>query len=277
MQLFGPGLSDEGIASKSLSVFVSVTLWSGQYKLLRLWLTHRRPEWCCRIVSLLHGLIATVLCCYSQLVEGPSMHGVEPGLPNNNTQLFIVKICLGYFLFDITWCLYHQTEAPIMLFHHCLSIFGMVCTVFGGKWGTELIGVIALTEISNPLLQLRWFLKTEGYSRTLLGEIVDFLFIAVFGLCRLGLGGYALIGYLSYPNDDILGRFGAVAIFIVSIIFYYYILGYAYKKYSRMYFGSHKCNGAFHSSDKPQINGGSQVKSSVLASKSQQNGHLKVS
>ena len=148
--------------------------------------------------------------------------------------------------------------ASIMLFHHCLSIFGLVNTAFQCKWGTELVGVVALAEVTNPLLQIRWFLKDQGYSKTIIGEIVDFLFIVVFGVCRLGIGGYVLVGYMSHPNDDILGRIGALSIFTVSIIFYYYILGYAYKKYSRLFFNTNKSNGSHNGVPTHAINNGQQ-------------------
>jgi len=98
----------------------------------------------------------------------------------------------------------------------------MANMIFQGKWGTELVAVIGATEVSNPLLQLRWFLKSAGYSKTILGEIVDFLFIIVFGAFRFLLSGYVMLEYVSYPNDDVLGKVGAVSMFSLSAVFYYF-------------------------------------------------------
>ncbi|KAF6026165.1 TMEM136 [Bugula neritina] len=188
--LRGSQLNEETAGSKLFALTLYTTLWASMYRIqLSLW-SHRTAEWRCRVVSLTHGTLVTYLSYYSQCVEGPSVFGIEPGLPNNNTQVFIAKLCLGYFIFDLVWCLCYQTEPPIMIVHHVLSIFGTANMIFQGKWGTELVAVIGATEVSNPLLQLRWFLKSAGYSKTILGEIVDFLFIIVFGAFRFLLSGY---------------------------------------------------------------------------------------
>lgn len=122
-----------------------------------------------------------------------------------------------------------------MVFHHSLSIFGLANTAFQCKWGTELVGVVGLTEVSNPVLQIRWFLKSSGYLKSVLGELVDLTFLIVFTVFRLIIGGYVSFLYITYPNDDILGKIGCSCIYAVSLAFYYYILGYSYNKYHKMY------------------------------------------
>ena len=117
-----------------------------------------------------------------------------------------------------------------MIVHHVLSLFGMLNMAFQGKWGTELIGVIGGTEITNPLLQLRWFLKTLNFN-SLLVSFVDFSFIFTFGYFRLYLGGHVLVHYVTYPKWDFLGKLGAVTMYALSVVFYYYILRYAARKY----------------------------------------------
>lgn len=106
----------------------------------------------------------------------------------------------------------------------------MLNMVLQGKWGTELIGVIGGTEITNPLLQTRWFLKQFHFNKQL-AVIVDFLFIFVFGYFRLYLGGFVLIHYVSFPKWDFLGKLGAVTMYGLSSVFYFYILRYAIRKY----------------------------------------------
>lgn len=126
-----------------------------------------------------------------------------------------------------------------------LSIFGMLMMTFNGRWGTELIGVIGGTEVSNPFLQLRWFLKEFQFNQTLVA-IVDFSFILVFGVCRLLIGGYILYYYVGYPKSDFLGKLGAVTMYALSVVFYFYILRYAIRKYGRSFLRSNKqaLNGA---------------------------------
>ena len=122
-----------------------------------------------------------------------------------------------------------------MLFHHMLSLAGNSLTLYYGKYGTELVATIFGTEITNPFLQLRWFLRQTGHGSKWYAELNDFFFMFLFGSVRIVLGGYLLYCYLGHPVPDWLGRVGGVSMYMVSWVFWLMILKYAVKKYSKMF------------------------------------------
>lgn len=52
-----------------------------------------------------------------------------------------------------------------MMFHHAVSLFGQFLCLSTGLYGTEMIATIFGTEITNPLLQLRWWVLPEMADR----------------------------------------------------------------------------------------------------------------
>jgi hypothetical protein len=70
-----------------------------------------------------------------------------------------MQICLGYFIFDFAWLLVHQPTEYVMMVHHITSGSGLLFSLYYGVSGCELLATIGGAEVSNPLLQARWFLK----------------------------------------------------------------------------------------------------------------------
>jgi hypothetical protein len=122
-----------------------------------------------------------------------------------------------------------------MLFHHMLSLAGNSMTLYYGKYGTELVATIFGTEIANPFLQLRWFLRKSNRGSTWYAEVNDFVFMFLFGSVRIGVGSYLLYCYLNHPNPDWLGRFGGISMYAVSWAFWVMIVQYAVGKYAKMW------------------------------------------
>ncbi|KAK0142564.1 Transmembrane protein 136 [Merluccius polli] len=75
-----------------------------------------------------------------------------------------------------------------MLAHHVASIAGILLALALGKSGCETCAVIFGSELTNPLLQGRWFLRQLGRYDGALGDAVDVLFVALFATVRVGLG-----------------------------------------------------------------------------------------
>ena len=92
---------------------------------------------------------------------------------------------------------------PVMVAHHFLSIIGLTWCLMAGHYGTELVATIGGAEITNPLLQLRWFLREMGHYRgTIWGHLVDWAFMVSFGFIRIILGSILL--YCYYQQVDSL-------------------------------------------------------------------------
>ncbi|XP_042656519.1 TLC domain-containing protein 5 isoform X3 [Tyto alba] len=144
-----------------LRVACSLLAWLALYA----WFCHRCKrrsyEWSCRLVTLTHGILATCLSAYIGFIDGPWPLS-HPGSPNTTLQVHVLCLSLGYFLFDLCWCVYFQTEGALMLAHHLVSILGITASLALGESATEVNAVIFGSEITNPLLQARWFLKEMG-------------------------------------------------------------------------------------------------------------------
>ncbi|NXO23515.1 TM136 protein, partial [Cisticola juncidis] len=106
-----------------------------------------------------------------------------------------------------------------MLLHHTLSICGMVLVLGLGKSGTEVNAVVFVSEITNPLLQARWFLREMGSYHSTLGKVVDFLFVLLFLALRIGAGAWIMYGVVTSPKPNWLLKAGGLAMYVVSLGF----------------------------------------------------------
>ena len=145
-------------------------------------------------------------------------------------------ICLGYFLFDFGWCVwYYDSESASMLVHHILSIGMLLMALCFGVSGTEVGATIFGSELSNPMLQLRYFMRESGLKGTLLYEINDLLFILMFFFCRACIGSYFLYCEVTHPRPRWEFKLGAIGLYIVSWVFLINIFQFAAHKYKKMF------------------------------------------
>ncbi|KFV80832.1 Transmembrane protein 136, partial [Struthio camelus australis] len=102
------------MVSVILEVTCSFFAWLSLYAFFCYRNKHRSYEWSCRLVTLLHGVIVTCLSGYVALLDGP-WPLTHAGSPNTPLQIHVLSLTLGYFIFDLGWCLYFQTEGDLML------------------------------------------------------------------------------------------------------------------------------------------------------------------
>ncbi|ESP00039.1 hypothetical protein LOTGIDRAFT_67180, partial [Lottia gigantea] len=203
--------------------------WLSLYFLLfKLFPTSQYSEWNCRIVTVIHAIGISLIAGYSSFIEGP-WPLTDAGGRNTPLQITTATVCLAYFIFDFSWCLKYGTEGYTMLLHHLMSITGLTVSLLTGQYGTELVATICGGELTNPLLQLRWFLRQTGYKDTKIALVVDAMFVFSFGFMRLVIGSILLYCYFTQPTDY-LGRFGAICIYIMGVIFWINIIQYAIRK-----------------------------------------------
>ncbi|XP_053177260.1 TLC domain-containing protein 5a isoform X2 [Scomber japonicus] len=60
----------------------------------------RSCEWNCRLVTLLHGILAVCITAYIGYVDGPWPF-TDPGTKNTPLQITAMMVSLGYFIFDM--------------------------------------------------------------------------------------------------------------------------------------------------------------------------------
>ncbi|XP_053125155.1 TLC domain-containing protein 5-like isoform X1 [Hemicordylus capensis] len=217
------------VASMVLRVACSLIGWFSLYT----WSCHRYRdrtwEWSCRLVTLTHGVLATFLSGYIGFIDGPWPMSY-PGSPNTNLQVHALCMSLGYFLFDLGWCVYFRTEGPLMLAHHTVSILGITVSLALGESAAEVNGVIFGSEITNPLLQARWFLREKGLYHSFTGDVVDFLFVVLFTGVRIGVGAWLMYCVLLSPKPKWFIKAGGVIMYAVSWVFMVSICRFARRK-----------------------------------------------
>lgn len=119
--------------------------------------------------------------------------------------------------------------------HHTLSILGIIMALALGESGTEVNAVIFGSEITNPLLQLRWFLRETGRYDSFTGDLVDLLFVALFTGVRIGVGARLLFCEMASPTPRWFVKVGGIAMYAVSWCFMVNIWRFAWRKSSKKY------------------------------------------
>ncbi|XP_041796971.1 TLC domain-containing protein 5a isoform X3 [Chelmon rostratus] len=189
---------EEKMALVVVGALLCLSCWVSLYFILCNINGSRSSEWNCRLVTLVHGILAVCITAYIGYVDGP-------------------------------WPFTHP-EGPVMLAHHTMSILGILLTLWLGESGIEGCAVLFGSEITNPLLQARWFLKQTGHYATLLGEVVDVLFVLLFVVMRIFVGGTMLYCELISPRPRFFIKCGGVAMYALSWVFMVDIVRFAIRK-----------------------------------------------
>ncbi|XP_026564902.1 transmembrane protein 136-like [Pseudonaja textilis] len=193
---------------------------------------HRRAEWSGRMVTLLHGLMVTFLSGYIVFIDGP-WPLTHAGHPNTPLQEFALCLSLGYFIFDFCWCILSDTEGDLILSHHLLSMGGMSLVLDSGKSGSEISAIVFVSEITNPFLQMRWFLRDSGRYHSFAGDVVDILFVVLFLGLRIAGGAWIMHSVMKSPKTFGTLKGGILAMYGVSFMFLVEIYSFAKKKISK--------------------------------------------
>ena len=213
-----------------LAVLCSFLVWFDVYSLLHAVNRKHSPEWNCRIVTTVHAVITSSLGFLSVFFFGPWPFNYI-GRESNNLHTVVVLISIGYFIFDFAWCIYMRTEAPVMLAHHFVSTFGLSYVLYSGMYGCDITATLWASEFTNPLLQLRWFLKNTGNYFGSKAVILDWTFVTLFMCVRLGLGTAFVFAFLSSPDVDWVAAVGGSGFYLISVVFGVQILFFVYRKY----------------------------------------------
>ena len=117
-----------------------------------------------------------------------------------------------------------------MLGHHITSMTALFAGLLTGTSGSGICAVVGGTESTNPLLQARWFYKQGPHSKALLW-FIDTLFVATFGIVRLGWGGILMVVGLRDPECGLWLKAGGLSMMIISTVWFVMMV----KKYCHLY------------------------------------------
>lgn len=118
-----------------------------------------------------------------------------------------------------------------MLAHHVVSILGCAYCLHQGKYGSEISAVMGASEVTNPLLQLRWFMKQTNHYKGIAAVAVDWTFFAMFWGARLMVGSVFHFVCQTSSELDLVAKAGGQALYIISWVFGIQLLWFIYKKY----------------------------------------------
>lgn len=208
-------------------IFCFLAWWFAYYVLFLT--TRQTEEWVCRLLTLLHGIFATVSAIKDIRSNGNCL--LMDNAPMSEDQKGYFSIMLGYFLFDFIWIQIYGKEPLIIHFHHISSIIVLLKIMISDVGGMGVTYGIAGLECTNPYLQTRWFLRTYGYLNTPIHTAVELWFFFLFFLIRL-VGGTVLLFYvLKSENSDYCLKLLLSLIYIVSLGLAYDIYKYVRRKY----------------------------------------------
>ncbi|XP_026733269.1 transmembrane protein 136-like [Trichoplusia ni] len=186
------------------------------------------PEWCSRVVALLHSSIATLAGLTQCKCRTFTWRLTRYILP---CQYLLMVWSWGYFAFDLLWCLAYWTDSVMLLSHHTCALLAITRYMQKGHSGCTFACTLVLLEITNPLLQIRWFLKYHGYGKSKAYFAVEAAYLGLFLFLRGVVGTFLMIWIFGWSDFDWEEIFYSLTFYVISMIFVYDVVGYVRHKY----------------------------------------------
>lgn len=206
-------------------VLASLPIWTCYYLILKKYYPQCSAEWISRLVAITHAVIATK-CVEITLFTGPWTFD-SLGYPNTSGQTWTMSISASYFIFETLWCIISGTEGVMMMMHHFISVTAMVASLWMESSGSEVCAVLWGSELTNPFLQIRWFLKNGKMYNSTFAYINDWVFFLLFGMVRIGIGSYTAVQMFRAEQTPLSLKIGGYCFFGVSIIWMIKIVMFA--------------------------------------------------
>ncbi|CAH1099978.1 unnamed protein product [Psylliodes chrysocephalus] len=150
----------------------------------------------------------------------PDIPFTHPEWKTNYTQSFLMVFSLGYFIYDLIWMyLFELQQEKLMITHHIYCIVALFKMLFKGTSGAQATCALGSMEITNPFLQYRWFIRSEGMYPSALHSAMETTFYIIFFLVRIVLGSYYMVVILRQEHNDVDFIFLALAIYVISWMF----------------------------------------------------------
>lgn len=209
---------------------ISTVCWFSLYRKIKSTYS-LEPEFTSRVVAAIHAIL--VVCLAFICIK----YGPDPlylaGEPNTNLQVITMFVSIGYFVYDFFWCVKYQPTPRIMLYHHLASIVAIYYILLHGSSGSEAVGGLGSLELTNPLLQARWFLRTLGYMNTTIYKVVEITFFLLFLIVRLGYGSWLLMSVLRSHKSALPVKMCTILLYLISLAFIYSIGRFVIRKLLR--------------------------------------------
>lgn len=213
------------------AITISFLFWCTFYACTALIFRNKTPEYWSRFITLVHGAFSAFLGinhCFSN-----DWSFKNPNSPTTDSQAFLLVFSLGYFMEDLLWCFYYQTESTLMVSHHIYSCIALYRILMQGTTGGQTACALGTMEITNPLLQARWFIRYEGMRNSILFAVTELIFMVMFAIVRVFFGTVVTIIIALEPENTWEYRLMTVVIYVLSWLFMFNIVQYFYYKYMK--------------------------------------------
>lgn len=208
----------------------SLTSWSALFALVHWGKRQRSALFANRAVSLVHALLAMLLCYLALPAQSLTAELARVGHRNTRAEEVAIAISLGYFVYDTVCCLaiaamQHTLRTEVAnSIHHGVSIAGLLAGLGYGKCGPELVLALLLVESSNPFLHARTLLADMGMKQRLEYKVTELLFALSYMIMRIVLGPVLMYKTLQSAVTPPFVKVGAVGLQLVSIFWFYEII-----------------------------------------------------
>lgn len=166
----------------------------------------------CRIFSFFHGFFCI---WFSQAIIRTRSESTSP---NTFFEEVSFSISMGYFLFDCISMHILKIDHIIYYIHHIAVLCVVGSALASGKGAYEIASGFLALEMTNPIYQIKGWLKYLGYKKTIVYLIVEFCFYFAFCVSRFIFGGIVLYNILKSDNLSL-----AVKVFSTGIQIMFYL------------------------------------------------------
>ena len=212
-----------------LTLIFCAFCWSLYYTLLHIVNKTCSPEWNERVAEFTHALLVVQASGFCLFKWPLSIEELDQ--ENTSCQINVIYFSLSYFIYDTCWCVYMQTEGFVMLIHHFVTLGLLSASFYLGRYGYLCILMLFVAEITNPMLKIRWFLRSKQLHRTTFAVVNETLFVIVFTISRLFFCSYLLYVVL-LSGVDISVKCLVIAKQIVNYVFMYQVILLVKKRFS---------------------------------------------
>ncbi|XWS25820.1 hypothetical protein CRYUN_Cryun27aG0099900 [Craigia yunnanensis] len=202
-------------------IVLGVISWTTAFVLIRRIFFKRSFDFCNRIVSTIHAILAVILV--SLTVEDWSCPICPLASNSSPKQRQTLAVTVAYLIYDLICGLFDERVSLDNTVHHLVSIVGIGAGLVYQKCVSEQVAALFITEISSPFLHAREMLKELGYRDTDLNLAADITFAAIFSIARMVGGPYLTFVTLTANNPMIIKAM-ALGLQFVSAFWFYKIV-----------------------------------------------------
>lgn len=127
-------------------------------------------------ISFVHSSIA----CFLSFVVYINDRGIDYESDFSYKYILVLGHSLGYFTYDMIYAEIFGVHDFAMRFHHICVMFGGYFLYYQDKGGSIGTLCVALTELSNPCMQMRLLLKNKKKDDSIQYKIAEKVFILTF-------------------------------------------------------------------------------------------------